>query len=274
MPPRTLPRTHSPATDGDISSPKADRSIDRHSPLPLYVQIKRRLLVEIHAWSHADRPFTPEHELSARFGVARATMRQAMSELVSEGYLVRRRGLGTFVMTEKVVERVDPSMNFIEQWASLGRKLTFELLRIEKIACPPAWQTRLGLTGDDLVWHIVRLRRAEQVPVSIDYRYVSVRFAGSLKKRALERQSVLDLLNPEAQAVNAEFGLECREADEADAEHLNLLPGDLVLTRHMTYRNEAGDVVLAGTSHYRPDQGRWSVRVPLTPHASPDTDHA
>ncbi|WP_345816783.1 GntR family transcriptional regulator (plasmid) [Paraburkholderia sp. PREW-6R] len=263
MPPRTVPSV----AEDDNPAPLVQRAekspIDRDSPLPIYVQIKRRLLAEIHAWSHADRPFTPEHELSARFGVARATMRQAMSELVNEGYLVRRRGLGTFVMTEKVVERIDMSMNFIEQWASLGRKMTFELLRVEKTLCPCAWQGRMKLDGNAEVWQVVRLRRAERVPVSIDYRMINARFADTLRKRDLERHSILDLLNPGARPITAEFGLECREADVGDAEYLNLVPGDLVLTRHMTYLTGNEEVAMAGTSLYRPDQARWSVRVPL-----------
>lgn len=237
--------------------------LDRLSPLPLYAQIKRRLLAEIHAWPQADRPFTPEHELARRFGVARATMRQAMSELVSEGYLVRRRGLGTFVMTEKVVERVDTPLNFIEQWASLGRKMTFEVLRAEKAPCPASWEGRLGVEPGENVWQVLRLRRADAVPVSIDYRYINVRFAKTLKTRALEKNSILDLLDRGEVASTGEFGIECRPVDLADAEHLSLVPGDLVLTRHLTYWNEQGDVLFAGVSHYRPDQGRWSVRVSI-----------
>jgi GntR family transcriptional regulator len=257
----------SPTPDSADASPaKAGKSsLDRLSPLPLYAQIKRRLLYEIHGWSQADRPFTPEHELAARFGVARATMRQAMSELVSEGYLVRRRGLGTFVMTEKVVERIDTPMNFIEQWASLGRKMTFEVLRAEKASCPPSWEACLGVKPGENIWHVVRLRRADRVPVSIDYRYINIRFAKTLKTRALEKNSILDLLDSGTQAAMGEFGIECREVDLADAEHLSLMPGDQVLTRHLTYWNAEREVLFAGVSHYRADQGRWSVRVPLEP---------
>src|SRR5262249_14986727 len=38
-----------------------------------------------------------ESELVAQFGVGRPTVRQAVSELVREGYLTRRKGSGSFV---------------------------------------------------------------------------------------------------------------------------------------------------------------------------------
>ena len=38
-----------------------------------------------------------ERQLSSDLGVSRLTVRAALDELVREGYLVRRRGSGTFV---------------------------------------------------------------------------------------------------------------------------------------------------------------------------------
>ncbi|NYV78313.1 GntR family transcriptional regulator, partial [Streptomyces sp. UH6] len=43
-----------------------------------------------------------ERELAARFGVARATLRQALEQLELEGRLQRRRGVGTTVAPPRV----------------------------------------------------------------------------------------------------------------------------------------------------------------------------
>lgn len=238
-------------------------TLDRLSPLPLYAQIKRRLLREILGWSQPDQPFTTEQDIASQFQVSRATVRQAMSELVNEGYLVRHRGLGTFVTTEKVPERVDTSMNFIEQWASRGRVLKFEVLRCEMAPCPIGWEGRLQVEAGESVWHVLRLRRSARVPISLDYRYVNPRFAARLDLRRLKTNSLLDVLDQGAVAAYGEFGLECSAAALEDAEHLSLVPGDPVLTRHLKYCTAEDKVLLAGVSHYRADQGRWSVRVPL-----------
>src|ERR1700746_647394 len=43
-----------------------------------------------------------ERQLSVNLSVSRLTVRAALEELVREGYLVRRRGAGTFVAEPKV----------------------------------------------------------------------------------------------------------------------------------------------------------------------------
>src|SRR5205085_10245647 len=48
-----------------------------------------------------------ERQLGLDLGVSRLTVRAALDELVREGYLVRRRGAGTFVAEPKVAKGID-----------------------------------------------------------------------------------------------------------------------------------------------------------------------
>ena len=71
--------------------------IDRRRGLPLHAQLQqalRKLLDE--NFNDGDAFFT-ETELLDRFGVSRATVRQAMGELSREGLLLRRPSIGTVV---------------------------------------------------------------------------------------------------------------------------------------------------------------------------------
>jgi GntR family transcriptional regulator len=47
-----------------------------------------------------------ERQLSADLGVSRLTVRAALDDLVREGYLVRRRGSGTFVSEPKIAQEL------------------------------------------------------------------------------------------------------------------------------------------------------------------------
>lgn len=71
---------------------------DRKLPTPLYAQIKQILLDRIQAgeWQTGNSIPT-ETELCSAFNVSRITVRCAMKELVTEGYLERTSGRGTFV---------------------------------------------------------------------------------------------------------------------------------------------------------------------------------
>ena len=70
--------------------------------LPVYYQITQT----IKDWI-LNRDFNPgdkipsENELVGQFKVNRLTVRQAISQLIQEGFLVKRRGYGTFVADDK-----------------------------------------------------------------------------------------------------------------------------------------------------------------------------
>jgi len=63
-----------------------------------YERIKRALLEDIDRGAYQpDQPFVTEREICSRFDVSRATAVRALSDLVHEGVLTRRRARGTFV---------------------------------------------------------------------------------------------------------------------------------------------------------------------------------
>lgn len=77
--------------------------IDRNSPVPQYFQLQRWLVEQIEqgVFKPGDKIPT-EAEFVQMAGLARATIRQAIQNLVNTGYLVRKRKLGTFVVNRTV----------------------------------------------------------------------------------------------------------------------------------------------------------------------------
>ena len=75
-----------------------NETIERNSTIPLYKQIKAimiRYVLSEH--SGYDTPIPTEMEIAEHFHVSRPTVRQAIREMVVEGYLYRISGKGTFV---------------------------------------------------------------------------------------------------------------------------------------------------------------------------------
>jgi GntR family transcriptional regulator, arabinose operon transcriptional repressor len=65
---------------------------------PLYQQIKRHLRESVARGDYDPSvPFTTQRQIRERYGVSTGTAVRVLNELVSEGILVRRQGLGTFV---------------------------------------------------------------------------------------------------------------------------------------------------------------------------------
>src|SRR6476661_5292995 len=92
--------------------------IDRASPVPLYHQLAQQLSAAITSGDlQPGDPFENEVALGERLGLSRPTVRRAFQELVSQGLLVRRRGLGTTVANRKVHRRAE----LTSLWDDLAR---------------------------------------------------------------------------------------------------------------------------------------------------------
>ncbi len=72
--------------------------IDKNSPIPLYYQLKQILIQKIKEGALAPGSQLPtEQNLCETYEISRAPVRQALLELVRDGYIYRRAGSGTFV---------------------------------------------------------------------------------------------------------------------------------------------------------------------------------
>lgn len=87
---------------------------------PLYAEVKRRIT---HCLMRGEWPqdsaIPSEARLAQRFAVSSGTVRKALSELVSERVLVRRRGLGTFVASRNRDYMLDAYFRVVD---AQGRK--------------------------------------------------------------------------------------------------------------------------------------------------------
>ena len=123
--------------------------------------------------------------------ISRSTVRQAFAHLEEEGFVVRRRGKGTFVSAPKVQRPLSRLCSFTRQMAELGIESTSEILEFEKV-CADDEGVPFGLSGE--AYKIVRLRLTDGRPFMIDTVYFPVYLAPALTKEALEGRSLYDLI--------------------------------------------------------------------------------
>ncbi len=94
--------------------------INRESSEPLHAQLKRlvRQAIENEELKPGDRLPT-EQELCRSFGLSRTPVRQALTELVQEGLLIRIPGRGTFVAVERKSPTSRPTLRAVIEpgWA-------------------------------------------------------------------------------------------------------------------------------------------------------------
>jgi GntR family transcriptional regulator len=240
-------------------------TLDRASPLPLYAQIKQRLLAQIATWDAADDRFFTDEQLCQRFGVSRLTVRQAVQSLVEDGFLVRARATGTTVRRDKIEEHFSPHMNFLDDWASRGLNMRAETLAFERVPAPDPVAAALKLTPGTRVRYIRRRRLAGQVPVSIDDRYLPLELAAKLTVRDVETRSLLDALWRQVRLDHCDQQVEALVAEGELIGLLNVMPGAALLARRLVYADTTGRPVMTGRSYHRADLVRYAVRIALQP---------
>jgi GntR family transcriptional regulator, N-acetylglucosamine utilization regulator len=245
----------------------ASPPLDRASPLPLYAQIKQRLIGLILRWDQPDRRFYSDEQLCSFFCVSRDTVRQALAELVQEGLLRRGRGLGTFVSVRKLEERFGPGMDFLQQWEAGGAPMQSTLLAFERRPAGEAVAASLALDAATNVLFIKRVRAAARVPIAIDHRYIPNDLVADWDESAAQG-SPLHLLWRHMDLSNGDFAIEAATAGPEEIEYLHLGAGAPVLIRTLCYCDSAGRRVMAGHTVHRGDLVRYSLDVPLSRHGA------
>lgn len=145
-----------------------DWMIDKNSRLPLYVQLKDWIIEQIEKGQFKEGNKIPtEHKLSDMHDISRPTVRQALSELVQEGYLVKKRGLGTFVAIPTFTGEATIFRTFAEEMDLFGFEHDAKLITAKTYQAPAELADALAISPEEEVYEIVRLRLANGKPLAI-----------------------------------------------------------------------------------------------------------
>jgi GntR family transcriptional regulator len=125
-----------------------------------------------------------EGELSKRFGVSRATVREAVRGLVEAGYVTRRRGSGSYVAERRRMPHgLDSTLSYLAMIESAGAHAGMHVLDAVFQQCEKT-DSPLHLSRGDMVLAVERVRTADGQPVI----YSRDRIPGRLLRTDLDLQ--------------------------------------------------------------------------------------
>jgi GntR family transcriptional regulator len=157
------------------------------SPLirdPVYLQLNRLLRERLRPdrVRVGDR-FLTERQVSEQFGVSRATANKALANLVAEGVLEFKKGVGTFVREPLLDYDLRALVSFTDKARAAGKKPSTQLLAFQKVQGRAAGEDVLGLLhaepDSELFW-LERLRLADATPVILERRYIVAKYCPAL----------------------------------------------------------------------------------------------
>lgn len=227
--------------------------IDRSSPIPLYYQISTRLEraireEELPAGSRLEN----EISLGQRFGFSRPTVRRAIQELVDKGLLVRRRGIGTQVVHGQVTRSVELT-SLYEDLAQTGQRPSTRVVRHEVTTADETAAAALGVPIGDRVLHLVRVRFADGVPLSVLDNTLPKEFS-DFTETDLAEHGLYQLLRARGVTMRiAKQRIGARAATAEEAKLLSLPKGSGVLTMSRTAFDHSGRAIEFGQHCYSPD---------------------
>jgi GntR family transcriptional regulator len=144
--------------------------VTRNAPLANQLSLELANQISTGALGEADGRLPSEAELSERYAVSRATIREALAKLESAGIVTRRHGSGTFI--NRIVRNrpgliwgwLNEAPAFVDLIAHSGHTAASRVLRIAVLAAAET-PLALDLTADAQAVRIEKLFVANDTPV-------------------------------------------------------------------------------------------------------------
>ncbi|MGY3716976.1 GntR family transcriptional regulator [Sutcliffiella cohnii] len=205
--------------------------INKESPVPIYFQLENLIKEMIDTRELKPGDVVPsEREYAEKYGISRMTVRQAMKNLTSEGYLERKRGKGTFVAIKKLEQSLNFLTSFSEEMRARGMVPTTKVLDFNIISADKFMATKLGIEEGSPVYEVTRLRFGDDIPIAYQIFYTSVDLVPSLTKEMAE-QSIYRYIERESglSFISAEHEIEAKVALQEEANALGVKVGHPIL---------------------------------------------
>lgn len=150
---------------------------------PIYVKIERYLKELIDSGKIKPGELLPsENQLTEEFNVTRMTVRSAFNNLVKEGYITRKRGVGSIVLGNRISDNIGAVESYTNEMSNKGYEITTKLISFGIVEADHYIKDKLNLELSENVWEVKRVRYAEGEPVSYMITYMPVKMFPNLKR--------------------------------------------------------------------------------------------
>jgi GntR family transcriptional regulator len=209
-----------------------------------------------------------ERQLSAQLGVSRLTLRAALDELVRAGYLVRRRGSGTFVSAPKIAQELTMT-SFSEEMRRRGMRPGAKTLSLTTTTAGAYLGRCLHVSPSERIVVAKRLRHADQETMAIETLHVRESLVPDLTPKDLEDTSFYELLSQRygIEIVGGIQSIEPTVTNDEESAALGVPLHSPAFLFERTTRSQTGEIVEFVRSIYRGDRYRLVTELNREPSA-------
>ena len=181
-----------------------NKAIQTMAHAPKYVQVKEEIRRKILSKEWTDGCRIPvEAEFCEMFGVSRITVRKALEELQSEGYLVKIQGKGTFVRGQMVEQRLSKFYSFSEELRKQGVEEQATVRSLTLVSASEEMAARLQVVVGEPILEISRIRSTNHGPYAVETSYIPQRFAPDISQEMINQNGLYRTLEKHGVLVNS-----------------------------------------------------------------------
>ena len=240
-------------------------TIEKTNAIPLYQQLKNKIKREIRTGllKAGDR-LPSEIQMQKDYGLSRVTVRNAMSELESEGYAIKVQGKGSFVSGSDITRLPIGVTSFTEDVKMQGLQLESKVVKADlEVAESDLDREFFNLKEGDKIVVLKRVRIVNGTPVCIEENHLPEQLAGIIDEDLTG--SLYDILMKKYDMVPVNKGrrsVKISFADQEIADLLELSLGTPVIDTEMCVFDVNGEPIHTVRDIVRGDNDRifkWYV---------------
>jgi GntR family transcriptional regulator len=229
-----------------------------YSPnIPLHHQIQQLLRARIanQDWGVGERIPT-EAQLRDVFGVSRTTIRLALTPLVREGLLVRRRSHGTFV-NKQTTPNKRCALTVANQ--VLGYRASNKLIAVDTIRASSEIAALLRIDRASRIRKFIRVELSARERIAVVLNFVPLPIAEKVHPSHLSRRTMIECLRDSAGLLTdrVEVSIQATMPNEEISRHLRYELGRPVLFLRMVVYEVGGQPIQVADSYFRSDRVRF-----------------
>ena len=241
-------------------------------PIPLYIQLEQGLKARIEAGEFKPGDCLPTEELIGQYyGVSRITVRKALEALETQGLILRRRGVGSFVAEKREGIHAVQLRGSLDEFLLAARDLAPTVLSMGLVPGPDAICDEFGLPRGSAILRLELISSIEEGPTAHSLFYFLPETAGHLTQEEVAGAADEPIIRLVERKLGVRVGKAVQElipdlADGDTPRHLGIEPGSPILKVRRQYFSTEGELIEIAELRYHPGRYRYEVELKANPY--------
>jgi GntR family transcriptional regulator len=232
-------------------------NINKNSVIPIYYQLLKLIERQIYDGKFVPgEMLPPEHDLAAKYGISRMTVRRAISELAQNDLVYTQKGIGTFIAKPKLENIVFEINNFQDEIRKSEMHPSTKLIDVKIVKADASLAKKLEIELGVRCLNIRVQLSADGEPLVYENKFVIYTKQKPILETELNDPSLSKLASAHCDdlPVISKRILHASLAMSEEAKHLGIAKGAPVFVVEQTIYSPDKKPIGWGTSVYRGDK--------------------